>query len=120
MAEKKSKLGAVLAIGALAAAAGGVIAYLKRAEIDRLAEDILDRVKPTEEDGVYSADLDDDGTPDIILADTTGDGQIDTVLMDTTGDGKADTAAVDLNGNGEVDVIVDITNTPEDGEEGKE
>ena len=84
MAEKKFGLGTVLLIGAAAAAvAGGVISYIKRAEIKRLAEEIITKVKPTDTDGVYTADLDGDGQPDVILADLDGDGRIDTVAVET-------------------------------------
>lgn len=121
MAEKKSGLGKVLLIGAAAAVAGGVISYLKRVEIKRITEEIMAKVKPTDEEGIYTADLDDDGEPDIILADTTGDGQIDTVLMDTTGDGKMDSAAVDMDGDGVPDVMVSgISLEPAEGTAGAE
>lgn len=47
MAEKKFGLGTALLIGAVAAGiAGGVASYIKRAEIKKLAEDIISRVKP--------------------------------------------------------------------------
>lgn len=50
MAEKKFGLGTALLIGAAAAAvAGGVVSYIKRAEIKRLAEDIITRVKPADD-----------------------------------------------------------------------
>lgn len=80
MAKKKQRPGTVLLIGAAAVVvAGGVISYIKRAEIKRLAEEIMTKVKPTDIDGVYTADLDGDGRPDVILADTDGDGRIDVV-----------------------------------------
>lgn len=84
MAERKFGLGTVLLIGAAAAAAaGGVVSYIKRAEIKRLAEEIIARVKPTDAGGVYTADLDGDGRPDVILADLDGDGRIDAVAVET-------------------------------------
>lgn len=84
MAEKKFGLGTVLLIGAVAAAvAGGVVSYIKRAEIKRLAEEIITKVKPTDTDGVYTADLDGDGQPDVILTGLNGDGRIDTVAVET-------------------------------------
>lgn len=50
MAEKKFGLGTALLIGAAAAAvAGGVASYIKRAEIKRLAEEIMTRVKPADD-----------------------------------------------------------------------
>lgn len=84
MAERKFGLGTVLLIGAAAAAvAGGVISYIKRAEIKLLAEEIITKVKSTDTDGVYTADLDGDGQPDVILADLDVDGRIDTVAAET-------------------------------------
>lgn len=84
MAEKKFGLGTALLIGAAAAAAaGGVLSYIKRAEIKRLAEEIIAKVRPTDTDGVYTADLDGDGRPDVILADLDGDGRIDAVAVET-------------------------------------
>jgi len=63
MAEKKHGLGTALLIGTAAAAvAGGLLSYIKRAEIKRLAEDIIIRVKPTNDGGVY-ADTDDGEQP---------------------------------------------------------
>ena len=83
MEEKKHGFGAALLIGAAAAAvAGGVISYIKRAEIKNLADEIIAKVRPTDIDGVYTADLDGDGQPDVILADTDGDGRIDTVAVE--------------------------------------
>lgn len=65
---KKYGLGTALLIGAAAAAvAGGVISYIKRAEIKRLADDIITRVKPTDARGVYTVDFDGDGRPDAVL-----------------------------------------------------
>lgn len=114
MAEKRIGFGTIIAAGAaVAAVAGGVVAYLKRDELKKLANDILAKVQPTEEEGVYEADLDDDGVADIILADTDGDGQVDTIMMDTDGDGVADKACVDVDGDGEVDVEVDIVSADE-------
>lgn len=109
MAEKKSILGTVLAVGAVAAvAAAGVMAYLQKDELKKISEDIISKIKPTDTEGVYTADLDEDGSADVILADTTGDGQIDTVLMDTDGDGEIDEAAIDTDGDGEMDVVAPI------------
>ena len=59
MAEKKFGLGTALLIGAAAAAvAGGVASYIKRAEIKKLAEDIIARVKPAEDNGDEIGDWD--------------------------------------------------------------
>ena len=50
MAEKKFGWGTVLlASGAAALVAGGVVAYLKREELKKFAEDIMSRVKPEDE-----------------------------------------------------------------------
>ena len=104
---KRSGFGTFLLIGGVAAvAAAGVAAYMKRAELKKLTDDIMAKMKPTDEEGVYTADLDDDGETDIILADTTGDGQVDTILMDTDGDGSMDAAAIDVDGDGTPDVMV--------------
>lgn len=112
---KKNIFGTVLAVGAVAAlAAAGVAAYLRKDELKEAAEDILSKLKPTDIDGVYTADLDGDGTADVIMADTTGDGNIDTVLMDTDGDGAVDAAAIDTDGDGEADVVTDIECTEAD------
>lgn len=59
MAEKKFGLGTVLLIGAAAAAvAGGVVSYIKRAEIKMLAEDIIAKVKPADEADGETGDWD--------------------------------------------------------------
>lgn len=58
---KKFGLGTVLAVGAVAAAVGGgVAAYLNREIIRQTVESIADKLGAREEDGFYSADLDDD------------------------------------------------------------
>ena len=50
MAEKKFGWGTVLlASGAAALVAGGVVAYLKREELKKFAEDVMSRVKPGDE-----------------------------------------------------------------------
>ena len=49
MSEKRFGLGKILFIGAAAAAIGGVISYLNREEIKRLAEDISAKMKTAEE-----------------------------------------------------------------------
>ncbi|MGN1001465.1 MAG: FG-GAP repeat domain-containing protein [Oscillospiraceae bacterium] len=101
---KKSKIGAILLIGGAAAAAG--IAYLKRENIKKLSEEIVSKIRPTEEEGVYAADIDGDGTDDVLLVDTDGDGKVDAVLMDTDGNGVVDAAAIDVDGDGEADIVV--------------
>lgn len=76
---KKHGLGTVLLIGAAAAAvAGGVISYIKRAEIKRLAEDIITKVKPTDARGIYTVDFDAAGQSDAFPAEPGGDGRMDT------------------------------------------
>lgn len=112
---KKSILGTVLAVGAVAAvAAAGVVAYLQKDEFKKVAEDVVSKLKPTDTEGVYTADLDGDGNADVIMADTTGDGNIDTVLMDTDGDGTVDAAAIDTDGDGEADIVTGIECTEAD------
>ena len=109
MAEKKSILGTVLAVGAVAAvAAAGVVAYLQKDELKKLSEEIIGKIKPTDTEGVYTADVDSDGSPDVILADTTGDGQIDTIVMDNDGDGVMDEVALDTDGDGQMDTVAPI------------
>ncbi len=103
MAEKKSALGAIIAVGAVAAA--GVAAYFKRAEIKKVTEDILAKLKTENPEGVFTADRDEDGQVDVIMADTDGDDNIDTILMDNDGDGVIDEAAVDNDGDGIMDVV---------------
>ncbi len=106
---KKSILGTVLAVGAVAAvAAAGVAAYLQKEELKKLTEDLMSKIKPTDTEGVYTADLDDDGEVDIILADTTGDGQVDTIVMDNDGDGQMDEVALDTDGDGGIDTVAPI------------
>ena len=119
MSAKKHGLGAALIFTAAAAAvAGGVVGYLKRREIKKFTDDVMAKLKATDEDGVYTADLDGDGTPDVILADTTGDGKIDSVMMDTTGDGNVDAVALDLDADGEPDIIItDLQPEEHDGED---
>ena len=109
MAEKKSVFGTVLAIGAVAAvAAAAVAAYRRRDELRKLSEDIMDKVRPTDTEGVYTADVDGDGSPDFILADTDGDGRIDTILTDTDGDGRMDEVALDTDGDGHFETTAPI------------
>ncbi|MBQ8263836.1 MAG: hypothetical protein IJY96_03545 [Oscillospiraceae bacterium] len=115
MAEKKGILGTLISVGAVAAVtAAGVVAYLKKDELKKVTEDIMSKVKPTDTEGVYTADLDEDGTPDVILADTTGDGQIDTVVMDNDGDGQMDEVALDTDGDGQIDTVTPILCDEED------
>lgn len=101
---KKSGLGAILLVGGVAAAAG--IAYLKREQLRKLTDEVMSKLRATEEEGVYAADIDGDGKDDVILADTDGDGKVDAVLMDTDGNGVVDAAAIDTDGDGEADVVV--------------
>ena len=115
MAEKKSIFGTVLAVGAVAAvAAAGVMAYLQKDELKKLSEEIISKIKPTDTEGVYAADLDTDGENDVILADTTGDGQIDTIVMDNDGDGLMDEVALDTDGDGQMDTVAPILCDEED------
>lgn len=58
---KKFDLGTVLAVGAVAAAVGGAVAaYLNRETIRQTVESIADKLGAREEDGFFSADLDED------------------------------------------------------------
>lgn len=112
---KKNIFGTILAVGAVAAvAAAGVMAYMQKDELKKVAEDVMSKLKPTDTEGVYTADLDGDGEADVVMADTTGDGQIDTVLMDTDGDGAIDAAAIDTDGDGEADIVTGIECTEAD------
>ena len=57
---KKFGIGTVLAFGAVSAAVGGVAAYLSRKGIEKTVQDIADMLEAQEEDGFFSADLDED------------------------------------------------------------
>ena len=76
MAEKKFGWGTLLlASGAAALVAGGVVAYLKREELKKFAEDVMSRVKPEDEDaGVEMFDVEPDNEikfeRDIVFTDT--------------------------------------------------
>ena len=76
MAEKKFGWGTVLlASGAAALVAGGVVAYLKREELKKFAEDIMSRAKPEDEAaGVELFDVEPDNEikfeRDIVFTDT--------------------------------------------------
>jgi len=106
---KKSVLGTVLAVGAVAAvAAAGVVAYLQKEELKKLAEDVVSKIRPTDTEGVYTADFDGDGETDAVFADTDGDGEIDTIVMDTDGDGVMDKIAADTDGDGKIDTTETI------------
>ncbi len=103
MAEKKSALGAILAIGAVAAA--GVAAYLKRDELKKAADNVIAKVKAGDTEGVYTYDRDGDGQVDVVVADTDGDENFDTMLIDNDGDGVIDEVAVDTTGDGVMDNV---------------
>ncbi len=106
MAEKKSIVGTILAVGAVAAA--GVAAYVKREEIKKVSEDLISKLKANETEGIFTGDRDEDGQVDVIMADTDGDDNIDTILMDNDGDGVIDEAAVDNDGDGIMDVVAPV------------
>lgn len=106
MAEKKSVLGTILAVGAVAAA--GTAAYLKRNELKKAADDIMSKFKAGADEGVYGYDRDEDGEIDVVVADTDGDGNFDTMLMDNDGDGAVDEIAVDTTGDGEMDTVTPV------------
>ena len=103
---KKSPVGAIVAIGAVAAA--GVAAYLKKDELKKLAEDILAKVKAGETENIYTYDRDGDGQIDTIAADTDGDGHFDTMLIDNDGDGVIDEVAIDETGDGVMDKVEEV------------
>jgi len=102
---KKSAFGAILAIGAVAAA--GVAAYLKRDELKKAAETVMAKIKAGDTEGIYTYDRDEDGQVDAIVADTNGDEIFDTILLDNDGDGVIDEVAVDETGDGIMDKIGD-------------
>jgi len=103
---KKSAVGAILAVGAVAAA--GVAAYLKKDELKKAAEDVLSKLKSGDAEGVYAYDRDGDGQVDVVVADNDGDDNFDTMLMDNDGDGVMDEAAVDVDGDGTMDVVAPV------------
>ena len=74
MAEKKFGWGTVvLASGAAALVAGSVVAYLKREELKKFAEDVMTRVRPEDDDDdLFEEDFggEEEAERDIIL---TGD-----------------------------------------------
>ena len=76
MAEKKFGWGTLLlASGAAALVAGGVVAYLKREELKKFAEDVMSKVKPEDETaGVELFDVEPDNEikfeRDIVFTDT--------------------------------------------------
>lgn len=103
---KKSPIGAILAVGAVAAA--GVAAYLKKDELKKAAEGLMAKVKAGEAEGVYTYDRDEDGQVDVVVADTDGDDNFDTMLVDNDGDGSIDEVAVDTDGDGTMDVVAPV------------
>ena len=54
---RNNGFGKALLIGAAAAIAGGVAAYLRRREIEGVVQDIADALDAREEDGFFSVDL---------------------------------------------------------------
>ena len=60
MAEKKFGWGTVvLASSTAALVAGSVVAYLKREELKKFAEDVMAKVKPEDDDDLFEYDDDD-------------------------------------------------------------
>ena len=57
---RNNGFGKALLIGAAAAIAGGVAAYLRRKEIEGVVQDIADALDAREEDGFFSVDLGDE------------------------------------------------------------
>ena len=82
MSRKKFGLGGLLAVGAVAAAAGAVVAYLRNEEIKRVTEEVIAKFKAAQEDDFDDDDFEpvcekpescfdddlDDGMPEVILA----------------------------------------------------
>ena len=54
---RNNGFGKALLIGAAAAIAGGVAAYLRRKEIEGVVQDIADALDARDEDGFFSVDL---------------------------------------------------------------
>ena len=82
MSRKKFGLGGLLAVGAVAAAAGAVVAYLRSEEIRKVTEEVIAKFKAAHEDdfdddifepacaktdSCFDDDLD-DGMPEVVLA----------------------------------------------------
>ena len=57
---RKNDFGRMLLISTAAAVAGGVLAYLRRKEIEGMVQDIADAMDAREEDGFFSVDLADE------------------------------------------------------------
>ena len=60
MARKNDNFKTMLVLGAAAAIAGGVAAYLRRKEIEEVVHDIADALDARDEDGFFSVDLDEE------------------------------------------------------------
>lgn len=103
---KKSALGTIIALGAVAAA--GVAAYLKKDELKKAAEGLMAKVKAGDTEGIYTYDRDGDGQADVVVADTDGDGNFDAMVMDNDGDGVVDEVAVDTTGDGVMDEVEEV------------
>ena len=57
MARKNDNFKTMLILGAAAAIAGGVAAYLRRREIEEVVHDIADSLDARDEDGFFTVDL---------------------------------------------------------------
>ena len=57
---KNDNFKTMLVLGAAAAIAGGVAAYLRRKEIEEVVHDIADALDARDEDGFFSVDLDEE------------------------------------------------------------
>ena len=82
MSRKKFGLGGLLAVGAVAAAAGAVVAYLRNEEIKKVTEEVIAKFKAAQENDFDDDDFEpvcekpescfdddlDDGMPEVILA----------------------------------------------------
>lgn len=69
-----------------------------KSKIKTMANTIIEKMRPTDTQGIYVSDANGDGIDDSIVADTNGDGKVDTALVDTNGDGNLDTS-IDLKEN---------------------
>ena len=70
MAEKKSGLGKALLLGAAVAVAGGIVSYLKREQLKKLADEVAAKIKAGEEEPEEEAPVEEepeDEAVDIII-----------------------------------------------------
>ncbi len=70
-----NKFGQMLFVTLVAAAAGGVAAYLRRKEIEGIVHDIADSLDAREEDGFFSVDLGEEPVFHKIPTDSEGEAE---------------------------------------------